>query len=84
MECRFYDDHDCKANGSTPNLVSLFASLDKMLHDDHLCLVESSKQQIEEVKNKNSTGKTRKQRQLLSESGFVLGIAASAAFLRGG
>ena len=41
-ERRFYNDHDRKVNGSTPNLV-----LDKMLHDDYFCLVESGKQQIE-------------------------------------
>ena len=45
-----------------------------MLHDDYLCLVESGKQQIKEVRRKfNRT--TWKQRQLLSESGFVLRIA---------
>ena len=27
------------------------ASLDKMLHDDYLCLVESGKQQIKEVRS---------------------------------
>ena len=35
---------------SQPSLV--VASLDKMLHDDYLCLVESGKQRIEEVKRK--------------------------------
>ena len=45
-----------------------------MLHDDYLCLVESGKQQIEEVRKKFKR-KTWKQRQLLSESGFVLRIA---------
>ena len=45
-----------------------------MLHDDYLCLVESGKQQIKEVRRKFKR-KTRKQRQLLSESGFVLRIA---------
>ena len=34
---------------SQPSLV--VASLDKMLHDDYLCLVESSKQQIKEVRS---------------------------------
>ena len=33
-----------------PNLVA--ASLDKKLHDDYLCLVESNEQQIEEVRGK--------------------------------
>ena len=45
-----------------------------MLHDDYLCLVESGKQQIKEVRKKFKR-KTWKQRQLLSESGFVLRIA---------
>ena len=57
---------------SQPSLV--VASLDKMLHDDYLCLVESGKQQINEVRRKFKR-KTWKQRQLLSESGFVLRIA---------
>ena len=35
---------------SQPSLV--ISSSDKMLHDDHLCLVESGKQRIEEVKRK--------------------------------
>ena len=56
-----------------PSLV--VASLDKMLHDDYLCLVESGKQQIKEVRRKFNL-KTWKQRQLLSESGFVLRIAS--------
>ena len=72
-ERRFYD-HDRNVNGSTPNLVSLFVSLDKMLHDDYLCLVESGKQQIKEVSRKFNR-KTWPQRQLLSESGFILRIA---------
>ena len=33
-----------------PKLV--VASLDKMLHDNYLCLVESNKQQIKEVRSK--------------------------------
>ena len=45
-----------------------------MLHDDCLCLVESGKQQIKEVRRKFNR-KTWKQRQLLSESGFVLRTA---------
>ena len=42
-----------------------------MLHDDYLCLVESGKQQIKEVRRKFNR-KTWKQGQLLSESWFVL------------
>ena len=45
-----------------------------MLHDDYLCLVESGKQQMKEVTRKFKR-KTWKQRQLLSESGFVLRTA---------
>ena len=45
-----------------------------MLHDDYLCLVESGKQQMKEVTRKFKR-KTGKQRQLLSESGFVLRTA---------
>ena len=44
-----------------------------LLHDDYLCLVESGKQQIKEVRRKFNR-KTSKQRQLLSVSGFVLRI----------
>ena len=57
---------------SQPGLV--VASLDKMLHDDYLCLVESGKQQIKEIRRKFNR-KTWRQRQLLSKSGFVLHIA---------
>ena len=45
-----------------------------MLHDDYLCLMESGKQQIKEVRRKFKR-KTWKHRQLLSQSGFVLRIA---------
>ena len=60
--------------GNTASVV--VASLDKMLHDDYLCLVESGKQQIKEVRRKFNR-KTWKQRQLISKSGFVLSIAPS-------
>ena len=46
-------------------------NMGEKLHNDYICLVESGKQQIKEIRE-NSTGK---QRQLLSESGFVLRIA---------
>ena len=59
-------------SNSHPNLV--VASLHTMLHDNYLCLVESNKQQIKEVGSKIQV-ETRTQRQLLSESGFVLRIA---------
>ena len=45
-----------------------------MLHDDYLCLVEFGKQQIKEDRRKFNR-KTWKQRQFLSEPGFVLRIA---------
>ena len=38
---------------SHPSLV--VASLDKILHDNYLCLVESNKQQIKEVRSKTPT-----------------------------
>ena len=41
-ERRFYDGHDRTVDGS----------LDKTLHDNYLCLVESNKQQIEKVRSK--------------------------------
>ena len=46
---------------SNPSLI--VASWDNILPDNYLCLVESNKQQIKEIRSK---------RQLLSESGFVL------------
>ena len=73
-ERRFYDDHDRTVDRFTSQPSLVVASLDKMLHDDYLCLVESGKQQIKEVRRKFKR-KTWKQRQLLSESGFVLRIA---------
>ena len=45
-----------------------------MFHDDNLCLEESGKQQIKEIRRK-FTRKTWKKRQLLSEFEFVLRIA---------
>ena len=45
-----------------------------MIYDDYLRVVESGKQQIKQVRRKFNR-KTSKQRQLLSESGFVLRIA---------
>ena len=51
-----------------------------MFHDTYLCLVESNKQQIEEVKSK--TQAENSERQLPCESGFVLCIAPPS-FSRG-
>ena len=52
-----------------PKLV--LASLNKMLHNNYLWMVESDLKQIQEVSSKTQP-KTRKQRQLLSEAGFRL------------
>ena len=52
-ERRFYDAYDRKVDGSTPTPA---AFLDKMLHGNHLCLVESNKQQIEKVRSKTQAG----------------------------
>ena len=48
-ERRFYDGQDRKNDGLTPTQASLLRPLDKVLHDNYLCLVESNKQHIEEV-----------------------------------
>ena len=60
-----------------PTYSLVVASLDKMLHDDYLCLVESGKQQI---KKREFTRKTWKQGQLLSEFGFVLRTGPTPLF----
>ena len=54
---------------SNPSLI--VASLDKILSDNYLCLVESNKQQIKEIRSRN-------QRQLLTKSGFVLRLVPSS------
>ena len=64
LERRFYDDHDRKVNGSIPNLVWLLHPWIRCFTINYLCLVESSKQQIKEVKRKFKR-KTWKQKQLL-------------------
>ena len=69
---RFYDGHDRKSH---PSLA--VASLDKMLHDNYLCWVESNKQQFEvrsKIQAKNS--KTRATR----KPGFFLCYSVSIAF----
>ena len=50
------------------NTSLIVASLDKIF-PDYFCLVESNKQQVRRNQKQKST---RKQRQLISESGFVL------------
>ena len=55
-ERRCNDDHDRKDDDGltpTPNLVAAF--LDKMLHDNYLCLVESNRPRIKEVRSKTQT-----------------------------
>ena len=73
-ERRFYDDHDRKVNGSTPNLVALLRPWIRcftMIISAWWYLASSK---LKEVKRKFNR-KTQKQRQLLSESGLVLRIA---------
>ena len=73
-ERRFYDNHDRKVNGSTPNLVSLLRPWKRcftMIISAWWNLASSKLKKSEAKFNRN----TRKQRQLLSESGFVLRIA---------
>ena len=74
LERRFYDDHDRKVNGSTPNLVSLLRPWIRcftMIISAWWNLASSKLKKSEAKFNR----KTWKQRQLLSESGFVLRIA---------
>ena len=71
LERRFYYDHDRKVNGSTPNLVSLLRLWIRCFTTITSACVESGMQQIKEIRRKFNR-KTWKQRQLLSESGFVL------------
>ena len=45
LERRFYDDYDRKVNGSTPKVngsTLVVASLDKMLYDDYLRLMQAA------------------------------------------
>ena len=49
-----------------------------MLHDNYLCLVESNKQQIEEVGSKIQAENLETRATPISESGFVLCIAPSS------
>ena len=51
-ERRFYDGHDLNADSSIPTQASLLLFLDKIFHDSYLYLMESNKQQIEEVRSK--------------------------------
>ena len=74
-ERRFYDDHDRKVDGSPPNLVSLLRPWIRcftMIISAWWNLASSKSKKKVRRKFKR---KTWKQRQLLSESGFVLRIA---------
>ena len=70
----FYHDHDCKVNGSTSSLVSLLRPWMRCF-----AMIISTWWNPANSKLKKSEAKfnrkTRKQRQLLSESEFVLSIA---------
>ena len=76
MKRRFYDDVDRKVKGSTPNLVSLLRPWMRCF-----TMIISASWNPPSSKLKKSEAKfnrkTREQRQLLSESGFVLSIAPS-------
>ena len=74
LERRFFYNHDRKVNSSTPNPGSLMRPWIRcftMIISAWWNLASSKLKKSEE----NSTGKTWKQRQLLSESGFVPRIA---------
>ena len=74
LERRFYDDHDRKVNGLTRNRVSLLRPWIRcftMIISAWWNLTSSKLKKSEAKFNR----KTRKQRQLLSESGFVQRIA---------
>ena len=74
LERRFYDDHVRKVDGSTPTQASLLRPWMRCFTTiiSAWWNLTSSKLKKSEVKFKR---KTRKQGQLLSESGFVLCIA---------
>ena len=77
-ERRFYDDHDYKVNGSTPNLVSVLRPWIRyftLIISAWWNLASSKLKKSQEVQAENL-----EQRQLLSESGFVLRIAPPSLF----
>ena len=73
-ERRFYDDHDRKVNGSTPNLDALLRPWIRCFTITISTWWNLASSKLKEVRIKFNR-KTWKQRQLLSESGFVLRIA---------
>ena len=68
LELHFYNDHDRKVDGSTPTHASLLCPWIR-------CCTITAWWNLTSSKLKTFLQKTRKQRQLLSESGFVLCIA---------
>ena len=58
-----------------PQPCLVVAFLDKMLHDNYLCLVESNQHKQQKKVRSKLKRKIRKPRQLLSEYGFVLYMA---------
>ena len=75
LERCFYDDHDDKVDGLTPNLVSLlhlWIRCFTLIISAWWNLASGKLNKLEAKFNR----KTRKQRQLLSESGFVLSSAS--------
>ena len=75
LERRFYDDHDRKVNGSTPNLVSLLRPWIRCFTMIISAWRNLANSKLKKVRRKFSQ-KTWKQRQLLSESGFLPRIAS--------
>ena len=76
-ERRFYDGHDRKADGSTPTQVSLLRPRIRCF----MAIISAWRNLTSNKLKKsqqNFKRKTRKQGQLLSESGFVLCIAPAS------
>ena len=78
-ERSFYDSRDRKIDGSTATQASFLRPWIRCYRTIISALVESNEQQIKEVGSKTQA-ETRKQRQLLSESGFVLRVAPPSLF----
>ena len=77
LERCFYDDHDRKIDGSTPNLVLLLHSWIRCFMLIISAWWNLASRKLNKLEAKFNR-KTRKQRQLLSESGFVLSSASFA------
>ena len=74
LECRFYDDHDRKVDGSTLTQVSLLRPWIRCFTMIISAWWNPASSKLKKSEAKLSR-KTRKQRQLLSESRFVQSIA---------